>query len=189
MDKTINYNNDIKGFEGEMSGNWDFSVEINGEEKIILVKKYLPVSEKIELIQAVTTNLINAIENKYYYMNPLQIEVLLMTQVVKYYTNIEVTDEELEHPDVVYDELMQAGIMGPLKSIMYTGTEDEFKVIYQTVMEIGRGILNHTHSALGVVEALSTDYDNLKFDSEEITKNISNPENLTLLKDIVTKLG
>jgi len=41
----------------------------------------------------------------------------------------------------------------------------------------------------GILEAMTTDYDNLNFDIDELQKNISNPENLTLLKDVLSKLG
>jgi hypothetical protein len=42
---------------------------------------------------------------------------------------------------------------------------------------------------LGILDAISTDYSNLSLDASEIQNTIADPDNLALLKDVLTKLG
>ena len=42
---------------------------------------------------------------------------------------------------------------------------------------------------MGILDTISTDYSNLNLDASEIQKKLSDPNNLTLLKDVLTKLG
>ena len=44
-------------------------------------------------------------------------------------------------------------------------------------------------SVLGILEAVSKDYSNLDFDATQIQKKMADPENLKLVKDVLTKLG
>ena len=50
-------------------------------------------------------------------------------------------------------------------------------------------IYKYKNSVMGILDTLKTDYDNLNFDATEIQKKIGDPENMALLKDILTKLG
>ena len=47
----------------------------------------------------------------------------------------------------------------------------------------------YKNSALGILEAATTDYKNLDLEASDIQKKIADPDNLTLLKDVITKLG
>jgi hypothetical protein len=42
---------------------------------------------------------------------------------------------------------------------------------------------------MGVLETVSTDYSNLNLDAQNIQRALGDSENLTLLKDVITKLG
>ena len=77
------------------------------------------------------------------------------------------------------------------------GVEDKYGAIPETeydevdwwVNDMIDNIYKYRNSALGIMQAITTDYENLNFDSEQITRNLSNPENLSLLRDTLTKLG
>lgn len=56
-------------------------------------------------------------------------------------------------------------------------------------MDTVNSIYKYQNSVFGILDNVVTDYKDLNFDVTELQKNISNPENLTLLKDVVTKLG
>ena len=45
------------------------------------------------------------------------------------------------------------------------------------------------YSILGILENVSQDYSNLNFDASKIQDALSDPNNLELLKDILTKMG
>jgi hypothetical protein len=42
---------------------------------------------------------------------------------------------------------------------------------------------------MGILDSISADYNNLNLDATEIQKKIGDPENMALLKDVLTKLG
>ena len=157
----------------------DKVIKIN--DKDIVVKQYLPVNQKLELI----TNILSILsENVYSFCNTIQMEVLYNIYMIKYYTNIEIADDA--SPADVLDTLIKEDILdaimraipGKEKIIVHNGMEDIIEAAYK-----------YRNSALGIFETISQDYSNLNLDTTNIEKSISNPENLALLKDILTKLG
>jgi hypothetical protein len=42
---------------------------------------------------------------------------------------------------------------------------------------------------MGILDTVSSDYNNLNLDASEIQKKIADPENMELLRNILTKLG
>ena len=67
--------------------------------------------------------------------------------------------------------------------------EDEISDITDWTYEAIDNIYDYRNSAAGIMEAVSRDYSNLELDADKIKGDIANPENLTLLKDVLTKLG
>lgn len=54
---------------------------------------------------------------------------------------------------------------------------------------MANNIVAYRNSAMGIMERITTDYSNLNFDASTIQKELADPNNMTLLKDILTKLG
>jgi hypothetical protein len=65
----------------------------------------------------------------------------------------------------------------------------ELDFINSNVVNIMEGIYKYQNSAMGLVEVISNDYSNLDFDATELQRKIGDPNNITLLKNIMTKLG
>ena len=57
------------------------------------------------------------------------------------------------------------------------------------MMELVESIYKYNNSALGLINTLTTDYSALGDEFSDLQEKIANPENLTLLKDVLTKLG
>ena len=57
------------------------------------------------------------------------------------------------------------------------------------MMELVESIYKYNNSALGLINTLTTDYSALGEEFAGLQEKIANPENLTLLKDVLTKLG
>ena len=57
------------------------------------------------------------------------------------------------------------------------------------MMELVESIYKYNNSALGLINTLTTDYSALGDEFTNLQEKIANPENLTLLKDVLTKLG
>ena len=50
-------------------------------------------------------------------------------------------------------------------------------------------IYKYKNSVLGILDAVSADYDNLNLDAQSIKDTLADENNLRLLKDVITKLG
>ena len=57
------------------------------------------------------------------------------------------------------------------------------------INETINSIYNYKNSVMGILDTISTDYSDLNLDVEHVQEQLSNSENLTLVKDILTKLG
>ena len=155
-------------------------ININGVD--VEVKQYLPVNEKLDLISWIINQ--SADDMKFY--NVGKLIVLKTIGLLRYYTNINFTDKQLENAAELFDLIYTSGLSSDIIGAI-PATEIEF--IDKVLMDTVDSIYKYQNSIFGILNAVTTDYQNLNFDVSELQKNISNPENLTLLKDVVTKLG
>ena len=155
-------------------------VTINGLE--IEVKQYLPVAEKLELIANVLNN--SADDNNF--ANPVKTYVLSHLEIIYAYTNLSFTDKQKEDPAKLYDILDTNGI---IDSIILALPPSEYDNLIEDITSTIDAYYKYKNSALGILEAATTDYKNLDLEASDIQKKIADPDNLTLLKDVITKLG
>ena len=146
------------------------------------VKQYLPIEEKLELISKVISD--SADENNFY--NAPKGHVFTTLGIVEYYTNINFTEKQLEDPQKLYDLIVGNGLdILILNAIPMT----EIMFIESNIEKIANGYYDYRHSVLGIIETINQDYSNLNFDAAELQKNIADPNNLELLRSILSKLG
>ena len=157
------------------------TVEYNGQT--IEVKQYLPVIEKSELITRVLNNSVD--ENNGYY-NLLKVDMYLALEIVYAYSNISFTEKQKEDPMKLYDMLNASRVLNLIIGLV---PEGEFYYLNKTVHEMANNIVAYRNSAMGIMERITTDYSNLDLDASAIQKELADPNNMTLLKDILTKLG
>ena len=155
-------------------------VTINGLE--IEVKQYLPVAEKLELIANVLNNSVD--DNNF--ANPVKTYVLSHLEIIYAYTNLSFTDKQKEDPAKLYDILETNGI---IDSIILAMPPSEYDNLIEDITSTIDAYYKYKNSALGILEAATTDYKNLDLEASDIQKKIADPDNLTLLKDVITKLG
>jgi hypothetical protein len=91
-----------------------------------------------------------------------------------------------EDPFKLYDVVLSSGLYDKILEAMPT---EEFDRIDVSAHATIRNMYNYKNSAKGIVESITADYSNLNFDVMELQKSMSNPDNLTLLKDVMDKLG
>ena len=154
-------------------------VTINGLE--VEVKQYLPVAEKLELIANVLNN--SADDNNF--ANPVKTYVLSHLEIIYAYTNLSFTDKQKEDPAKLYDILDTNGI---IDSIILAMPPSEYDNLIEDITSTIDAYYKYKNSALGILEAATTDYKNLDLEASDIQKKIADPDNLTLLKDVITKL-
>lgn len=157
------------------------TVEYN--DQTIEVKQYLPIAEKSELITRVLNNSID--ENTGYY-NLLKLDMNLGLEIVYAYSNISFTEKQKEDPMKLYDMLNASKVLNLIIGLVPDG---EFYYLNKTTHEMANNIVSYRNSAMGIMEAISADYSNLDLDATDIQKKLNDPDNMTLLKDVLTKLG
>ena len=153
-------------------------IKIQLGDKEVFVKQYLPMEEKINLIEQV----MNA-SGEATFANPLKIEVFLNLAIIENYTNLGI---DADKPLETYDYLESHGVFMSVIKVIPTS---EYKGLLTFLEESIKNFYAYKNSALGIMETISTDYSNLSLDAEEIQNKIGDKNNLALLKDVMTKLG
>lgn len=155
--------------------------QLNGET--IEVKEYLPINDKLNLITAV---LQQVAQNEYPFANPVQMDVYTTLEIVYAYSNIKFTEEEKANPAALYDELEKYDIANKVIAAI---PETEYKFIIEGIEKTISAYYAYRNSVKGIIEDVTTDYKNLDLDASSIQKKLADPDNMTLLKDVLDKLG
>lgn len=148
----------------------------------IVVKQYLPINEKLELITRVINNA--ADDNRF--LNKIKLEMYLNLEIVFTYTNINFTDKQKEDLPKLYDILNSSGVMS---DIINTMEVSEYNYLHRNTLDIAEKMYEYSNSIYGILDNIATDYSNLNLDANEIYQKIADPENLALVKDIMAKMG
>lgn len=156
------------------------TITINNNQ--IEIKQYLPVNEKLDLISRV----INGAHDQNNFPNPIKIEVIGTLEMIMAYTNISFTEKQKEDIPKLYDLLEENGV---IKDIISQIPEDEYNFIIDGINKTVDAVYTYNNSVLGILESVSQDYSNLDFDIQKLQNDIANPENLKLVKEVLTKLG
>lgn len=156
------------------------NIEFN--EQIIEVKQYLPINEKLELISSV----INSAADENNFSNPVKENVFLTLEILYHYTNINFTDKQKEDPVKLYDLVVSSGLVNKVTDLI---PEEELDEVINGVAQSVKAIYTYRNSVLGILESISKDYSNLDLDATEIQQKLADPNNMALLKQVLTKLG
>lgn len=155
---------------------------INFNELTIEVKEYLAVNDKLAIISNVINN---AIDNNGYY-NEGKIRVYFALEIIYAYTNLSFTDKQKEDECKLYDLLVGNGLWNKIWN-MIPSNEQQYltECLYETI----KSIYNYKNSVMGILDTVAQDYSNLSLDALGIKQDLADPNNLTLLRDVLTKLG
>jgi hypothetical protein len=156
------------------------TIEFN--EQTIEVKQYLPVEEKLELI----TNVLELSHDSNNFSNPVKVSVYTALEIIEKYTNVNFTEKQKENLTKLYDLLNGNGLLEKIiDAIPQTEYDELIHGIYDTI----DAVYSYQNSVLGILDTISQDYSNLNLDATEIQKKLADPNNMELLKGIMTKLG
>ena len=151
-------------------------------EQTIEVKQYLPVNDKLELI----ANVINQSHDENNFSNPVKVGVYKTLAIIEAYTNINLTEKQKEDPAKLYDLFIGSGLRD---KIIEAIPDAELSSLNVGLHESIDAVYSYQNSVLGILESVSQDYSQLKLDANEIKEDLADPNNLTLIKDILSKLG
>ena len=151
-------------------------------EQDIEVKQYLPINEKLELISSV----INSAADENNFSNPVKENGFLILEILYHYTNINFTDKQKEDLVKLYDLVVSSGLVNKVTDLI---PEEELDEVINGVAQSVKAIYTYRNSALGILESISQDYSALNLDATEIQQKLADPDNMALLKQVLTKLG
>ena len=158
------------------------SIEV-GEDKIIEVRQYLPVSDKLTMIGKIIEF---AHDPDINYANTLKTEVYLVIEILDAYTNITFTDKQKEDPAKLYDMLMGADWFN---SVWEAIPVEEIMTIRANLAKTQMAIYDYRSSVLGILDTIQTDYSDLDLNITELQQKLANGENIELVKNIMSQLG
>lgn len=153
------------------------------DDKVIEVRQYLTVAEKLDLLARVI-ELAHDVNNNF--SNPLKTEVYFCLEVISTYTNITFTEKQKEDPAKLYDALLCSGW---IKNIFDLIPEEEMKGLRRALRETKNAYYAYRNSVLGLLDNISTDYSDLNLDITDLQNKLANGENIELVKNILNKLG
>lgn len=164
-------------------------LKINTDTKIlsmgdldIEIKQYLPVNEKLELIGKV----INQSADGNNFANPIKLEVFGALEIIFAYTNISFTEKQKEDLIKLYDMLNSNDIINKIVALI---PEEEYCEVIEGIQDCADAIYTYRSSVMGIIDSINQDYSMLDLDATSIQKKIADPQNLELLRTVLTKLG
>lgn len=165
----------------QLTKNTEVKVFDFNNQKIEVIQ-YLPLDDKTQMFERIINNASDS--NGYY--NITKVNFWLDLEIIFTYTNISFTDKQKEDLFKLYDLMKGNGLLAMIKNNM---NPDELKEIMDTVWDTIKNLYQHANSALGIMQAITADYDNLNLEATELQEKIADPNNLDLIKNILTKMG
>jgi len=157
-------------------------ITVNINEQDIIIKQYLPIKDKADLITYVVQSSFN--ENGL--LNPLREKIYTVIGILKWYTNINFTDTMLKEIEKTYDLIILNNIYS---QVINNIDEIEIEMIKCWIKEAINSTFTHINSFAGQLQYAKTDYQNLNFDMEEMEKTLQDPNQIGFLKEVMEKMG
>ena len=158
-------------------------IQLNWNDQIIEIKEYLPIQEKLDLIGRIVNQSLD--DNNF--VNPARLQIFMTLEIFYTYTNINFTDKRKEDFLGLYDLLISSGLYEEILKKLYE--VGEFQIINNTCQAVIDEIYKYKNSALGILQAVSADYNNLNLDADKLKEKIANKENVEFLKEVMDKMG
>ena len=158
------------------------SKEFTYNEQVITVKQYLPIQDKLALISRV----INSAADEYNFTNPVKLDMYLALEIVFTYTNISFTEKQKEDIAKLFDLLDENKFFDKVIELI---PEEEYSTLWEGVVELSESIYAYQTSVLGILDTVNRDYSNLDLEATKIQSELADPNNMALLRQILTKLG
>ena len=156
-------------------------INLKWNDQIIEIKEYLPIQEKLDLIGRI----VNLSLDDNNFVNPARLQIFTTLEVMYTYTNINFTDKQKEDFLNLYDLLFSSGLWAAVKQEL----GNELVLIEDTTIAVINELYKFKDSALGILQAITEDYEKLDLDADKLKEKIADKENVGFLKDVMDKLG
>lgn len=148
----------------------------------LVVKQYLPLENKIDLIETV----LDFSGSDEGFFNVVKLEAYFRIEMIKAYTNITFTEKQLEDTQKLYDMIVINGIWTIVESNI---PEEEKNYIWDAIIEMADAIVEYNRSIAGMLKSLSYDYSALDDEAINIQKKLKTPEMEAVLKHFLPEAG
>ena len=156
-------------------------INLKWNDQVIEIKEYLPIQEKLDLIGRI----VNLSLDDNNFVNPARLQIFTTLEVMYTYTNINFTDKQKEDFLNLYDLLFSSGLWAAVKQAL----GNELTLIEDTSIAVINELYKYKDSALGILQAITEDYESLDLDADKLKAKIADKENVGFLKDVMDKLG
>ena len=153
-----------------------------GDEEIQVVQ-YLPAADKALFCERVITMALDP-ENKY--ISRSRLAIMFALELVKTYTNINITDKMIEDAPKTYDLIILNNLLDKIIAMI---PAQEYQELRDKLYSDSDHFEEYLHSLSGILKAVTADYSNTELDAERLMNEFKNPEQYKLLTDILDKIG
>ncbi len=155
-------------------------ININEEEIVII--QYLPMVDKITFVETILEEVFDSTGLS----SPIRTEVYFYLTLIKFYTNISITDKMMENAAKTYDLLEMNNI---IKTIVDEIPQEEFDSLFDYVNDTIQHLETYNTSMVGMVKAITQDYQATEIDIEKIMSGLSEVESNNTLQAVLKQLN
>lgn len=154
-------------------------IEINGEK--IQVIQYLPLEQKAALLSSVVNDVLEPTGAN----SPVREMLYSMIYIIKYYTNINITETMINNASKTYDILVQNNI---IDNVIKAIPEDEYRTIMSLIHRTIKDICNYRLSMVGVLDFVRGEQAGEIKDVNEIVNQLQALEGNSMFQEVMNKL-
>lgn len=152
------------------------------ENKVIEIEQYLPLEKKAKLIESVLGESVDDIG----FFSPMRLDTFFKLELMRFYTNLSITDKMLESPEKLFDALEMNGILAQIMDVIPI---QEIDALRSCIVKCAESITAYQNSFVGAMKSITKDYDATKLNVEDIMKTLDQPDKIGLVKEILEKIG
>ena len=141
----------------------------------ISVRSWLPTAAKIEFIQFVVSHAMNPDHGTF---SPVITSVFETIAYIKYFTDIEFSDEDLSNPGQLADEIIHSGLLQMVKGTVEFQDSHEWNEISLLLLDTISAVERFNASFAGTMTAMSGNATELGDQLDSIMEKLKNKEGL-----------
>lgn len=150
-------------------------------EETIEVEQYLPLNDKITLIE----NVIELAGDEVGFFNIVKLEAYYRIYMIKNYTNITFTEKQMEDITKLYDLIELNGVWEAVEGMI---PEKERTYIWNNILELAQRITDYNNSVLGVLKTIQSSSVATEDNIMNLINQLQENENFKLVKELAPSL-
>lgn len=154
----------------------------NIDNTSVEVNQYLSMEDKSKLLLSI----LNYVLDTNGLSSPLREEIYTTLFIIKFYTNINLTDTMINNGAKTYDLL---SINGIIDQVYNTIPEEELNFVLDMIHESISDSMTYRMSMAGMIDNASTTQGSEIKDINELTEQLQKITDSEVLKDVLNKLG